>query len=259
MSFVFTPAPPERVAEAVTAARDVFAGVGAELVDPPVLQPANLYLDLAGEDVRSRLFLVEAPDGELFCMRPDLTIPVCRHHLATGRRGGAYWYEGKAFRYRPPESRRPNEFIQIGLETFAPVDSAAAEIEAVRLALAAINAVGGTVERFLIGDAGLFDAFASALDVPDAAGRRVKLELNGALPADAPLPQPSPLADAIAQAGPDKAAAALEEIYSIAGVTPVGARPAAAIAKRLIAKAQGAREAALDPSHAGSVGAAWEY
>jgi len=52
---------PDRVAKALDTVRAIFAVDGAELVDPPVVQPAGPYVDLSGEDVRGRLFLVSGP------------------------------------------------------------------------------------------------------------------------------------------------------------------------------------------------------
>ena len=57
---------------------DVLAKRAAIAVDPPVLQPAHLYLEMAGEDLRKRAFLVEDPEGDDLCLRPDMTAPVCR-------------------------------------------------------------------------------------------------------------------------------------------------------------------------------------
>ena len=49
-------------AEALDAIRAPFLEQGAQAIDTPVLQPLNLLLDLAGEAMRPRLFVVQA-DG----------------------------------------------------------------------------------------------------------------------------------------------------------------------------------------------------
>jgi ATP phosphoribosyltransferase regulatory subunit len=43
---------------------------------PAMLQPAEPFLDLSGEDIRRRMFLVSDAAGRELCLRPDLTIPV---------------------------------------------------------------------------------------------------------------------------------------------------------------------------------------
>ena len=54
----------------------------APRVDIPVIQPAEPFLDMAGEDLRRRIFLTESETGESLCLRPEFTIPVCRAHIA---------------------------------------------------------------------------------------------------------------------------------------------------------------------------------
>ena len=60
---------------------------GYARVAPAMLQPAEPFLDLSGEDIRRRMYLTTAPDGDEFCLRPDLTIPVSRDYLASSARG----------------------------------------------------------------------------------------------------------------------------------------------------------------------------
>ena len=50
-------------AEALAAIRAALAAAGAEAVDAPILQPLGLLLDLAGEAMRARLFVVQAEGG----------------------------------------------------------------------------------------------------------------------------------------------------------------------------------------------------
>ena len=56
-------------------------------IDPPVLQPAEPFLDLSGEDIRRRMFLTSDPHGRELCLRPDLTIPVSRAYLQSPSAG----------------------------------------------------------------------------------------------------------------------------------------------------------------------------
>ena len=50
----------------------------------PLIHDARVFVELAGEDLRRRLFLTTRADGTEMALRPDYTIPVCLHHLATG-------------------------------------------------------------------------------------------------------------------------------------------------------------------------------
>ncbi|HEU4378879.1 MAG TPA: ATP phosphoribosyltransferase regulatory subunit, partial [Hyphomicrobiaceae bacterium] len=65
----------------------VFARAGYEPVAPAVIQPAGLFLDVVGESLRARTYVFTDPDGEELCLRPDLTVPTCRLHLARYRDG----------------------------------------------------------------------------------------------------------------------------------------------------------------------------
>ena len=62
---------------------------GHARTEPPILQPAAVFLDLAGEDIRARIFLTTGAEGEELCLRPEYTIPVCRAYLASPQAGSA--------------------------------------------------------------------------------------------------------------------------------------------------------------------------
>src|SRR6202167_405200 len=103
-------------------------------IEPPILQPAEPFLDLSGEDIRRRMFLTSDPLGRELCLRPDLTIPVSRAYLqspAPGKVAG-FCYHGAVFRHR---EGLPAEFIQAGIESFARHDKAAADAEMLALGL----------------------------------------------------------------------------------------------------------------------------
>src|SRR6266849_5310342 len=86
-------------ADALVAA---YARAGYGRVSPAILQPAEPFLDLSGEDMRRHMYLVTDAAGREFCLRPDLTIPVARHYLASAAaaRPAGYCYLGPVFRDR---------------------------------------------------------------------------------------------------------------------------------------------------------------
>ena len=92
------PAVPAAQLEAI---RAPFLDQGATLIDTPVLQPLDLLLDVSGEAMRPRLFMVQADGIDAACLRPDFTIPVAQAHIESGASKGRYRYEGKAFRVAP--------------------------------------------------------------------------------------------------------------------------------------------------------------
>src|SRR3954471_17971667 len=139
-----TAAPPLSAAWADTLLQS-FAEAGYERAEPAVLQPAEPFLDLSGEDIRKSLYLTTDPSGEELCLRPDLTIPVARDYLASPRAGqpAGFSYLGPVFRYR---GGRPSEVLQAGIESFGRQDRAAADAEMLALALEATAAAGADVE-----------------------------------------------------------------------------------------------------------------
>ncbi|MFZ3008366.1 MAG: ATP phosphoribosyltransferase regulatory subunit, partial [Phenylobacterium sp.] len=126
-------AEPRVPAEALAAIRAPLSQ-GAQGVDAPILQPLGLLLELAGEAMRARLFVVQAEGGQEQCLRPDFTVPVTRQHLESGAASGRYYYEGKAFRASPDHPGRAEEFVQIGLERFDAAGTVEADAEIAALA-----------------------------------------------------------------------------------------------------------------------------
>src|SRR5215469_15300897 len=149
-----------------------YVRAGYTPIDPPIVQPAEPFLDLSGEDIRRRMFLTSDPLGHELCLRPDLTIPVSRAYLqspAAGKPAG-YCYLGPVFRHRPGASA---EFVQVGIESFGRADKAAADAEMLALGLEAIAQFGITAPEIRMGDVGLFAAFIAALDLAPAWKRRL--------------------------------------------------------------------------------------
>ena len=95
-----------------------FAQGGYVQAHPSILQPAEPFLDLSGEDIRKSLYLTTDSSGEELCLRPDLTIPVSRDYLASPMAGKpmGFCYLGPVFHDRPGG---PGEFLQAGIESFA--------------------------------------------------------------------------------------------------------------------------------------------
>src|SRR5271154_1626304 len=132
-----------------------YARAGYAQIEPPVLQPAEPFLDLSGEDIRRRMFLTDDPDGRELCLRPDLTIPVSREYLqspAAGKAAG-FCYLGAVFRHR---EAAPAELLQAGIESFGRADKAAADAEMLALGLDATTHYGLNAPEIRMGDVGLF-------------------------------------------------------------------------------------------------------
>ncbi|MDQ0466521.1 ATP phosphoribosyltransferase regulatory subunit [Caulobacter ginsengisoli] len=233
-------------AEALAAIRAPFLSAGATPVEVPVLQPLALLLELAGEAMRPRLFVVQAEGGEEAALRPDFTIAVARAHLDGGVSGGRYFYEGKAFR-AAGATARAEEFLQVGLEAFGGDDPVAADAQAAGLAWRASLAGGRDDLTLRFGDIALFAAFIDSLDLAPLLAARLKrvfsrprllaAELDGSARAGEAQAAVNPLAGV----SEDQAVAALAQLWAMAGVSPVGGRPPEEIVRRLAERAEAAR------------------
>jgi ATP phosphoribosyltransferase regulatory subunit len=220
---------------------------GYARIDPPLLQPAEPFLDLSGEDIRRRMFLTTDPQGREMCLRPDLTIPVSRAYLQSAAAGkpAGFCYLGAVFRHRPGASA---EFLQLGIESFGRPDKAAADAEMLVLGLEATAQYGLTGPEIRIGDVGLFSAFIAALDLAPAWKRRLikdfnrksslKHDLNQLTlaAADNP-PEYQGVLAALAGSDPKAAHALVTDLLSIAGIATVGGRSVAEIADRFLEQA----------------------
>lgn len=221
-----------------------FAQAGYAPAEPPVLQPAEPFLDLSGEDIRKSLYLTTDATGEELCLRPDLTIPVARAYLASDKAGTAagFSYLGPVFRYR---GGAPSEFLQAGIESFGRLDRPAADAEMLALALEAARAFGVDDAEIRTGDVALFTALIDALGLYPVWRRRLIKDFNRKISLEQDIEQLA-LAGSVtrneyegvlaALAGSDrKAALALvTDLMSIAGASNVGGRNVAEIADRFL-------------------------
>ncbi len=217
----------------------------AELVEIPLIQPADPFLDMAGEDLRRRIFLTENENGDSLCLRPEFTIPVCRNHIelnaATPKR---YAYLGEVFRQRRDGAA---EFLQAGIEDLGASDEATSDARSIADALACVRAAAPEAAlEIVLGDQSVFAGMLKALGLPQ--GWRKKLlrsfgdagsmeqvlaELTGAQRRD---PLPETLAVLVAEGDESGLARMLEAEMLEAGISPGAGRSPAEIARRLIEK-----------------------
>ena len=109
------------MAESYQPLRELFSKAGYAFVEPPILHDARIFVELAGEDLRRRLFLTSDAEGHELALRPDYTIPVVKAHLEgpRAREAAAYSYLGPVFRHRQGMA---GEFLQGGIEWLGRAD-----------------------------------------------------------------------------------------------------------------------------------------
>lgn len=234
----------------------VFAEHGFTRTDSAILQPAELFLDRAGEEIRRRTFVLTDPAGQELCLRPDLTIPVCCAHLAAGAKFPTrLCYNGLVFRFQPSEPERPSQFYQAGVELLGLEDRVAAETEILTLSVRALHAAGLDQFEMKVGDLGLFNAFIDALDIPPQWRHRLKRHFWRAGYFEALLERMSQgvasdtqrLLAYLGTLEEKEARPAFEGLMDLLGGTHQGARTREEIVDRLIEKSADAAALRLDP------------
>jgi ATP phosphoribosyltransferase regulatory subunit len=194
---------------------------------------------LSGEDLRRRLFLTSGADGVELALRPDYTIPVCLHHIASGpaKRRADYAYLGPVFRIR---AAGHSEFLQAGVESLGRADRTAADADVLKLAFEAAALLGLRKPHVRIGDSALFAAVLDALKLSAPWQRRLERcfgdtkrlkalikRANGDAKASSPSAEPATKA---------KMRRKVEELFAATGLGIAGGRNPDEIAERYVEK-----------------------
>ena len=165
-------------ASPIASLRALFSDAGYAFVEPPIVYDASVFVELAGEDLRRRLFLTSAADGTEMALRPDYTIPVCLHHLASGAGAAA----GRLRLSRPglPPAPGRDRRVPAGRRRVArahrPRRGRRRHAPARARGGARCSACGRPAVR--IGDFGLFAAVLDALDLAEPWRRRLAARLR---------------------------------------------------------------------------------
>jgi ATP phosphoribosyltransferase regulatory subunit len=221
---------------------------GYARVCPAILQPAEPFLALSGEDIRRRMYLLNDAAGREFCLRPDLTIPVALDYLASQDAGqpANFCYLGPVFRQR---GEAAGEFLQAGVESFGRDDKAAADAEALALGLEATAHFGLAEPEIRMGDVALFAALIRALELPPAWRRRLVKDFNRkallandldrlTLAGAHERSEYQGVLAALVNSDPKGARALVADLLSIAGISTVGGRSVGEIADRFLEQAE---------------------
>ena len=230
-------------------ALDHFLEAGFCRIEPPILQPAAVFLDMSGEEIRGRLYLTTDPSGEELCLgliTPSPSVSrISRPHAGE-----------RAIRLsRPGVSRPPGQLandMQTGLESYGRRDVEAADAEILACALEAAAARAGAL-NVRHRRRGLFDGVIGALGLTEAWRRRARRGLAQGKALEAidgagrRLAKPGVLA-ALERADHAGAKALVKDLLAIAGIATVGGRDSAEIADRFLEQAAERAEAGLGAS-----------
>ena len=241
----------------------VFEQAGFDYVAPDIIQPADIFLERSGEDIRARTYVFADPTGAELCLRPDITVPACRYHLTHAARPDAesrYCYFGPAFRFAA-DATSPSEFAQAGLEWMGDRDAEAAEAQILKITLDALAAAGLCDVKVTLGDLGLFRTLLDDFDIPERWRQRLKhhfwrpqafRDTLDLFTGDAVRLRTSisDHVDAVSDADLERAKAWVEQRLAAQNLALVGGRDVEEIAARLIDKAADRSERPLTRAEA---------
>ncbi|MGI9364689.1 MAG: ATP phosphoribosyltransferase regulatory subunit [Rhizobiaceae bacterium] len=222
--------------------------VAPDVLDVPILQPADPFLETAGEDLRRRIFITVAIDGAVQCLRPEFTIPICLGFVR--RTTGAiephrYAYGGTVFRQARAGS---SEFQQVGLEDLGDADRMTADARCLHDMLACLDVAGIASPRIILGDQKLFAVVVENLKLPSAIAKRLVRNFGVSRLIDDQIEKltqvseqtrADDIADQLALSGRvDDLEEEIQRKMNEAGMTPGVGRTPQAIAERMIEKAR---------------------
>ncbi len=150
------------------ALENLFIKSDCKKTEPDILQPAEPFLNSAGESFRKSLFITQSNKGQTLCLRPEFTIPV---FLSGGRGGGArregkYYYSGKVFR-QSSDARQGalQEFMQAGVESFGDKNEVKADGDIISLAQQSVKLLSDCEPLIVIGDPHFFKSLVTFLGI----------------------------------------------------------------------------------------------
>lgn len=225
-------------------------------IDPPILESALPFLNRSGEDIRRQMYIFPDPGGREVCLRPELTIPVCRAYLrqlqAAPTPKGAEQearlsYFGPAFTYESASESRYRQFYQAGAEFIGASSREAADAEILAAALDCLDATGLKETAVEIGDVDIRNAFIDNLPISERSKTRIRrialrsqkdpraaaLSAQGAAETTNEF---SALAALLAAVEPGQAELLIREVFALADVRHVGGRTPEEIVERLTSR-----------------------
>ncbi len=229
-------------------------------IDAPVLESPSPFLNRSGEDIRRHMYIFPDPAGREVCLRPELTIPVCRAYLRQLQAApkakqtqpphqARVCYFGPAFRYETSNDRGDRQFYQAGAELIGSGSPEAADAEILAVALDALAAAGVTETSVEMADVDIRNAFIDQLPIDERSKTRIwrsamrNREQSPAVAATSAHDAVDEsgngfgeLAALLASATPGKAARLIREVLALADVRHVGGRTAEEIVERLTSR-----------------------
>lgn len=216
-------------------------------VEPRIVVPASVPLELSGEAVRGRICTFLDDTGREWAMRPDLTLPVALDEIEARKTGEVRGetvraYQAPVFRL-PAVAGEPVEFEQAGFEVFGGASSPDTDAGVMTSVIEACERCGQKQGQVSFGDLSVFPVFVDGLGLSDEASAGLKRAFRQEGGVRAYLAgqsgETSGLAKRLKGMSRDEAAAFVEDIFKLTGIRPVGERTSDEIVERMFERANG--------------------
>ncbi|ABC27999.1 histidyl-tRNA synthetase-related protein [Hahella chejuensis KCTC 2396] len=95
---------------------------GFEEVILPSIEPSQVYVDKAGEEILGQMYVFPDKKGRSLCLRPEgtATVQMVADKHFKRRKNVRLWYFERCWRYERPQEGRYREFFQFGVEVINP-------------------------------------------------------------------------------------------------------------------------------------------
>ena len=152
----------------------LFEKTGSIHVEIPTLLQSDLLLDLYGEELNSRTYILTDPVKGNLMLRPDFTVPIVQKYIKSNKEKAQYCYSGKVWRKQDHLSSRPTEYLQVGIECFGGNNIAK---EDAKLFSIINKAVGLTHLKIVTGDLGVLRSAINGLEINSRCKRALLRQL----------------------------------------------------------------------------------
>ena len=149
-----------------------FKSNGFVLLEPDVLLDSEYIIQRSGENFRRSMLTFENEDGEVMCLRPDLTVASCIKFLEKKSKSKIY-YSGQAYR-RSNNSKDKVINDQLGIEILGSKNKLQDDFKVIKTILNSAEKIKSKKIKIKVGDIGLFKKLINSLEMPE----RWKLRLT---------------------------------------------------------------------------------
>ncbi len=162
------PAQHDQLAATRAALGDELRRWGYQMLDLPVLERRELYLQKSGEELVGKLYDF-VHHGRHLALRPEWTASVMRAYVQAMQSEPLplrLAYSGPVFRYERPQRTTYRQFTQVGVELIG-VPAPLADAEIVQLACRGLEQVGVREYRMTLGHMGIVRALLANMGLAD--------------------------------------------------------------------------------------------